>query len=94
MPTLFHYPDQQPVALTPDNAALATEDTPARFWAALVEHGERPPEPVLRLLKSYDFIVFVNIEPFRVQNTACLTPVRPGTTFQLFAIDRDCAAWS
>jgi hypothetical protein len=94
VPTLFHYPDQQPVALTPDNAALATEDTPARFWAALVEHGERPPEPVLRLLKSYDFIVFVNIEPFRVQNTACLTPVRPGTTFQLFAIDRDCAAWS
>ena len=93
VPTLFASPAQQPVALTPAFAALAAAAGPTPLWNALVEQWEKPHEPLLGALKSYDFIVFVDREPFRVPPSACLAPIRPGTTFQLFAINPGCAEW-
>jgi hypothetical protein len=93
VPTLFAYAAQQPVALTPDYAALAlaTRETP--LWTALIEERAKPPARVLAALKSYDFIVFINRTPFEVPQSACLSAMRPGTSFQLFAIHPDCADW-
>jgi hypothetical protein len=93
VPTLFHDDGQQPVRLAPDYAALWSVDAQEPLWSALAESTERPPESVLTRLKSYDFIVFVNVTPFRVPPSPCLGAVNAGTTFQLFKINAGCAAW-
>jgi hypothetical protein len=93
VPTLFAYAAQQPVALTPEFAALAEVSGQTPLWTALVEHAQTPPEPLLGALKSYDYIVFVDRAPFQVPLSACLAPIDQGTTFQLFAINPGCAAW-
>ena len=93
VPTLFAYAAQQPVALTPDYAALALAAGQTPLWTALIEDHGKPPAPLLAALKSYDFIVFINRTPFEVPQSACLSAMRPGTSFQLFAIHPECADW-
>ncbi len=94
VPSFFAFPTQQPVRFTPRYAALAEATDEEGLFYDLVARPARPPAPLLAALKSYDFIAFVDLKPFQVPATPCLEPVAPGTTFQLFAIKRDCADWS
>ncbi|MGB8842205.1 MAG: hypothetical protein WCC64_14185 [Aliidongia sp.] len=94
VPTLFAFPTQQPVALTPTYAALAQATDGDALWQDLVTQPKRPPPALLDVIKSYDFIAFIDLKPIAVPANPCLAPIAPGTTFQLFAIDRNCAAWS
>jgi hypothetical protein len=93
VPTLFAFPSQQPVALTPPYAALAEATNQPQLWADLVVHPARPAPALLDVLKSYDFIVFIDLKPFQVAETPCLRPVGGGTTLQLFAIEAGCPQW-
>jgi hypothetical protein len=93
VPTLFAYATQQPVALTPKFATLADAAGQTPLWTALVERREKQPEPLVTALKSYDFIIFIDRTAFDVPQSACLSPIRTGGTFQLFAINPGCAEW-
>jgi hypothetical protein len=93
VPTLFAYPTQQPVALTPKFAQLAEAAGQTPLWTALVEQREKPSAPLLAALKSDDFIIFIDRTPFEVPDSACLVPIRTGGTFQLFEINPGCAQW-
>jgi len=91
VPTLFVHPAQQPVALTSAYAALAAASKPGAIWESLVAHPQDPATSLPKPLDSYDFVALVDIAPFRVPPTPCLTPIRSGTSFQLFAINQSCA---
>jgi hypothetical protein len=91
--TLFAIAAQQPVALTPPYAALAEATNQPQLWADLVTEPARPAPALLDVLKSYDFIVFIDLKPFLVPETPCLRPVGGGTTLQLFAIEASCPQW-
>ena len=87
VPTLFAYPAQQPVALTPDYAALADAVGQQALWDAAVTGRSRLPPA----LKAYDYVVLIDRTPFLTRATDCLTPVNPGATFHLLAVNQDCA---
>jgi hypothetical protein len=89
VPTLFAYAGQQPVALNQEGSALAAKDDTAALWAALTEPGGALPTA----LKSYDFVVLVDQNPFTVPAHDCLAPIRLNPSFQLFAIKPDCPEW-
>ena len=79
--------------MTPTYAALADATNGEALWRDLVAQPARPPAPLLDTVKSYDFIAFVDLKPFTVPANPCLSPVAPGSTFQVFAVVRICEAW-
>ena len=91
--TLFAFPSQQPVALIPPYAALAEATNQPQLWSDLVVQPARPAPALLQTLKSYDFIVFIDLKPFQVPENPCLAPAGGGTTLQLFAIEASCPQW-
>lgn len=83
VPTLFAYASQQPISLRPPYAALAAAAPPEAFWSALVA-GNAAPDRVTAALCQYDFIAFVDRQPFRVGPSDILAPETVGESLQLF----------
>jgi hypothetical protein len=86
VPTLFAFPGQQPVALTPPYDRLATAATPFELWSALVTGDADARARVAGALAAYDAIVFTDRNPFQVPPRPCLQPVFAQPTFQIFAL--------
>ena len=92
VPTLFAYPGQQPVTMTPTYAALASAVPPQSFWVALVDGNAQELGRVLPVLKQYDYVAFAGNKTVNVLPLACLRPVFQQRSFQLFRVihDPDC----
>jgi hypothetical protein len=85
VPTLFAFPTQQPVALTPDARMLADRLPPERLWSALVDGapldaGERA------ALAAYDHVIVVGRRPFAVAAPSALRLVFDQPRLRLFAV--------
>ena len=86
VPTLFAYPAQQPIAFRPPYATLAAETSSDLLWAAFVDGDSSAHGGVTAVLQSYDFVAFVDRQPFRVPAPPCLRPFASRPTFQIFTV--------
>jgi hypothetical protein len=91
VPTLFAFPAQQPVAFTPDYAALAAETDPIALWRELVTQRGSAAVSLPTPLEHYQYLAVVDTAPFQLPENPCLKPIRPVASLQLFAIDTACA---
>jgi hypothetical protein len=67
VPTLFAFPTQQPIALRPHFAVLASQLPPGRLWAAFVERTTLLASAERTAIAEYDFVIFEGRRPFEVQ---------------------------
>jgi len=75
VPTLFAHPAQQPIALKPYFAAIASQLSTERLWAALVERTA-PLDAIERAaFAEYDFVIFHALHPFALPPSRELTPL-------------------
>ena len=88
VPTLFAYPEQQPIAPTALGAALKSMASEKPFWSAFVDRDFSALSAVGPATAHFDYLVFVARNPFRVPDDAQLRLVGETPTFKLFAIDR------
>lgn len=93
VPTVFAYATQQPLVLRPPYDALAAVTSAAALWAAFVGGDTAAKTQVAPVLRDYDFVVFVDRQPFAVPPRACLRAMTSPPTLQLFALDRDRACF-
>ena len=93
VPTVFANATQQPLALRPPYDALAAGISPAVLWAAFVEGSGTAQSQAESALRSYDFIVFADRDPFTVAARPCLERLPSPQSFQLFALRRDRACF-
>jgi hypothetical protein len=84
--TLFHFPAQQPIRFTPEEARFDTDEaSPGKVWDALIE---RKQPPLQKLLNHFDYVVFVGNAPVPTPRFACLAFVAGTPQFQLFRIEK------
>jgi len=86
VPTLFAFPDQQPIALKPPYEKLAAAADPYELWAGLMMGDDAARRRTLAALAGYDAIVFVNHEPFQLPREDCLRPLFRRPTFQIYTL--------
>jgi hypothetical protein len=87
VPTLFAFPEQQPIMPTALGAALkSAAEQP--FWAAFVDRDSSALSAVAPALAHFDYLVFVARHPFQVPDDVELQLVGETPTFKLFAINR------
>jgi hypothetical protein len=90
VPSVFASPAQQPLVLTPPAEALAQITVAPAWWLAFVSR-----DPVARgllgpALAQYDYVVFLDRQPFDLPADPCLAPVAAQPNFRLAAIVRGC----
>lgn len=86
VPTLFAYPTQQPIALTPEFKALAARSTPDAVWRAL--NGPESQADALDALQSYDDVVVLAPHAFALPPQPMLRPIAVEANFALYQIVR------
>jgi hypothetical protein len=86
VPTLFADPAQQPIALNPPWTALAAAAQPPLLWDAFVRGSDAARARLRPILRHYDYIVFVDREPFRVISRRDLQPVFERPTLKIFGL--------
>ncbi len=88
--TLFAFPTQQPLVLTPEYAALRAASPPSDIWHAfVVGAGGNSCAPQPRLtsaLREYDYVAFVDRRKFHVCRTPLLEPVADTGYAQVFRV--------
>ena len=75
VPTLFALPAQQPIALQPYFAAIASQLSTERLWAALVERTAPLDAIEHAAFAEYDFVIFHALHPFALPPSRELTPL-------------------
>lgn len=90
-PTLFAIATQQPVQMVPEAESLARALSPGRMWACHVGGGGGSPEEVLdagerAALGRYDYVVFVDNEPFALTRTEGLALVADTPCAKLYRV--------
>jgi hypothetical protein len=88
VPTLFAYPEQQPIAATALGAALIAAAKEELFWSAFVVRDSRALSEARPAIARFDYLVLVHRTPFLVPDDAQLQLVGETPTFKLFAIGR------
>jgi hypothetical protein len=86
VPTLFATPGQQPVALRPPYAALATAASPSLLWSGLTGGDAAARDAAFTALAGYDYVALTDRQPIKVPPSPCLTPVYQQERFQIFAV--------
>jgi hypothetical protein len=88
-PDLFAFATQQPVRMTPPAWRLATMLRPPRVWELRAGSGAEPATAGEEAsLACYDYVVFVNHEPFTVARTEGLDLVAARPCAKLFRVRR------
>jgi hypothetical protein len=87
VPTLFAFPEQQPVSFTPKGAAPAAEAAPPRLWAAFAERNPDALTDTRPVLVRYDCRLVIGRHRFRLAEDPGLVAIDATSTFQLIAID-------
>lgn len=91
VPTLFASPSQQPVHFTRDYEALARQAYPVQLWLDFVEHPGTASPARLAVLQQFDYMLFVDHEPFTLEAPDWLEPVFMRPSFQLYRILKPAA---
>jgi hypothetical protein len=87
VPTVFALPAQQPIALRPHYAALASQLPPWRLWAALVERTAPLDAAERAALAEFDFVIFEGRRPFAVPPSSELSPLFTAPRFVLARVN-------
>jgi hypothetical protein len=92
VPTIFHYPLQQPIALQPEANRIADLLPSDEIWYQYVT-DTTPLKPAAKAaLERCGHVAFVDPHPFTLKNTAGLTPEFVAPRFQLYRVAADAAA--
>jgi hypothetical protein len=85
VPTLFAYPGQQPVALTPLGARLAAEAEPGALWRAW---STADAGAMTEALRDFDFFIALDRRPLGLPALTALEPVASEPDFALYRVRR------
>lgn len=91
---LWTIPDQHPLIMRPRYQQLTTEASPEALWRAFVTQTtpERVIDPrILDALKQYDYVVFLDAEPFKVDAGNLLAPVKIGQEIHIYRVLHEAA---
>jgi hypothetical protein len=88
VPTLFAFPEQQPIQPTSRAAALIAVSSEYELWSAFVDRDLAALATARPALSRFDYLVLVGLKPFQVPADAQLTFIAATPTFKLFAIKR------
>jgi hypothetical protein len=86
VPTIFHYPLQQPLALQPDADKLADLLSPDLLWYQYVADSTPLTAEAKAALQRCGHVVFVDPHPFTMKNTAGLTPEFETPRLKLYGV--------
>ncbi|HEY3919851.1 MAG TPA: hypothetical protein VGL83_18820 [Stellaceae bacterium] len=84
--SLFAYPEQQPIALTPEAGRLAGLLTQDGLWYAFAENSTPLSPAATSALQECGHVVFVDPKPFTLKNSAGLVPLFVRPRFQLYRV--------
>jgi hypothetical protein len=85
LPTLFAYPGQQPVTLTPLGERLAAEAEPGTLWRAW---STADAGAMAAALRDFDFFIAVDRHPLDLPALTALEPVASEPDFALYRVRR------
>ena len=86
VPTIFHYPLQQPITLQPEASRLADLLSPDRLWNQFVDDST-PLEPEAKAaLQRCGHVAFAGPRPFTLTNASGLTPELVTPRYQLYRV--------
>ncbi len=92
VPTIFHYPLQQPLALQPEAERLADLLSPDLLWYQFAADSTPLTPAAKAALKECGRVAFADPHPFVLKNTAGLTPEFVSPRYQLYRVTPDAAA--
>jgi hypothetical protein len=92
VPTIFHYPLQQPITLQPDADHLADLLSPDLLWYQFVDNSTPLTQEAKTALQRCGYVAFADPRPFTLKNTAGLTPLVVTPRYQLYRITAGAAA--
>lgn len=85
--TIFAYPDQQPIALTPKARALADRLSAQGLWDSFVR-GSAPLAPATQsALTRCGYVAFAGVRAFALANRAGLDPLFVTPRFKLYRVE-------
>jgi hypothetical protein len=88
--TLFAYPTQHPLVLTPKYAALAAATPADGIWRAFVDNDKNvtsTPSPALvAALREYDYVAFLDRRRFSVSSTSLFQPFYEGRYVRIYRL--------
>ncbi len=93
---LFAISDQHALVMRPRFQALADATPPDALWQTFVAPSEQAGEPVRRerilaAVKDYDYLAFLQAEPFELAPTALLEPVRDAPGIRIYRVLHEAA---
>jgi hypothetical protein len=86
VPTVFHYPMQQPITLQPDADRLADLLSPNLLWYQFVDNAAPLTPEANAALQRCGYVAFADPRPFMLKNTAGLTPLFVTPRYQLYRV--------
>jgi hypothetical protein len=92
VPTIFHYPLQQPITLQPDAVRLADLLSPDLLWYQYVDASTPLTPEAKAALAQCGYVAFADPRPFTLKNTAGLTPLFVTPRYQLYRVTAGAAA--
>ena len=92
VPTIFHYPLQQPIMLQPDADRLADLLSPDLLWYQFVADSTPLTPAAKTALQRCGHVAFADPRPFTLKNTAGLTPLFVTPRYQLYRVAAGAAA--
>jgi len=84
--TIFAYPDQQPIRLTPAAQGLADRLSAQALWDAFVTAAHPLPTPMRAALEQCGYVAFAGVQGFTVVKDSGLAPVFVTPRFQLYRV--------
>jgi hypothetical protein len=91
VPTIFHYPLQQPITLQPDADRLADLLSPDLLWYQYVADSMPLTPEAQTALRQCGYVAFADPRPFTLKNTAGLTPEFVTPRYQLYRVTAGAA---
>jgi hypothetical protein len=92
VPTIFHYPLQQPITLQPDANRLADLLSPDLLWYQFVADSTPLTPEAKAALQQCGYVAFADPYPFTLKNTTGLTPEFVTPRYQLYRVTAGAAA--
>lgn len=84
--TIFAYPDQQPIRLTPAAQRLADQLSAQGLWDAFVTASHPLLPPTREALAQCGYVAFAGVAPFTLKTASGLEPVFVKPRFQLYRV--------
>ena len=92
VPTIFHYPQQQPITLQRDADRLADLLSPDLLWYQFVDNSAPLTPEAEAALQRCGYVAFADPRRFALRNTSGLTPLLVTPRYQLYRVNSGAAA--